>query len=68
MGNLLRQNPVGPCFVWIALVVVSYASLHAKNTLHLRILAAVPFALIIGTIVWWLLMFAYAKGWVSDEE
>ncbi len=66
-SNLLKQNPVGPFFVWIVFVVASFASLHAKNTLHLQSVTALPLGLIIGTAVWWLLMVAYAKGWVRDE-
>jgi hypothetical protein len=68
VSNLVRQNRVGPLFVWIVLVVTSYAALHAKNTLHLRTLAAAPLALLIGTTCCWLLMFAFAKGWVHDED
>jgi ABC-type nickel/cobalt efflux system permease component RcnA len=66
VGNPIKQNRVGPFFVWIVFVVVAYALLHAKNTLHLRIVTAVPLTLIIGTACWWLVMFAYARGWVSD--
>jgi hypothetical protein len=67
VSNLIKQNPVGPFFVWIVFVVVSFGSLHAKNTLHLQSVTALPLGLIIGTAVWWLLMSAYAKGWVRDE-
>jgi len=68
VSDLLKQNPVGPLFVWIVFVVTSYAVHHAKNTLHFRSVTAALLAVFIGTIVWWVLMFAYAKGWVRDEE
>jgi len=67
VSNLIKQNLVGPFFVWLVLVVVSFESLHAKNTLHLQSVTALPLGLVIGTAVWWLLMSAYAKGWVRDE-
>jgi len=66
--SLIKQNPVGPLFAWIFFVSVSFGYFHAKNTQHLRSITALPLALIIGTVVWWLLMFAFAKGWVHDEE
>jgi hypothetical protein len=68
VGNLLKQNPVGPLFVWIVFVVGTFGYLHAKNTQHLRTITAIPLALIIGTTVWSLLIFAFAKGCVRDEE
>jgi hypothetical protein len=68
VSNLLKQNPLGPFVVWIVFVVSTYAGLHAKNTLHLRSITAALFGLIIGTAVWWLLMVAFAKGWVRDED
>jgi hypothetical protein len=67
VSTLLKQNPGGALVVWIVFVVVSYASLHAPNTLHLRSITAAVLALIIGTAAWWLLMFLFAKGWVRDE-
>jgi hypothetical protein len=55
-------------YLWPCSVVVAYASLHAPNTLHLRSVIAAPLGLIIGTSVFWLLMLAYAKGWVDDDD
>jgi hypothetical protein len=56
------------CYLWPSSVVVAFASLHASNTLHLRSVIAVPLALIIGGAGFWLLMLAYAKGWLNDDE
>jgi hypothetical protein len=56
------------CYLWPCSVVVAYASLHAPNTLRLRSFIAAPLGLIIGSSVFWLLMLAYAKGWVDDDD
>jgi len=65
LGNLIRQNWVGPLFIWIVFDVVAIVVL--RDQLGLQSFAAVPLGLAIGTAVCWVFMFAHARGWIHDE-
>jgi hypothetical protein len=65
--ELLRQNPIGPAFWLVGMCFFTICGFAAPNTLHLPIVVAIPLGLVGGTVVWWLFMFAFAKGWIEDE-
>jgi hypothetical protein len=65
--GVMRQNPAGAIFSYVCVVVMAVGGFAADNTLHWPIgyaaLAGVP----LGSLVWWLLMAAYGRGWIQDE-
>jgi hypothetical protein len=63
--NLVRQNWVGPLFVWIVSSVVAIAGV--RDSLHLSIAIAVVGGLLIGSTVTWVLVLLHARGWIRDE-
>lgn len=63
--NLVRQNWVGPLFVWLGFSVFAIAGV--RDQLHLSAVIAVPAGLVIGTTLSWVFVFLHARGWVRDE-
>ena len=63
--NLVRQNRVGPLFLWIVFSVVAIAVV--RDQLRLSTVTAVPLGLLIGAALSWVFVFLYARGWIRDE-
>ena len=60
-SELFRQNPYGSLFM--GFVVTAIVVAVSSDLLDIHPGMCVP----LGLGAWWLLMFAFAKGWVEDE-
>lgn len=63
--SLVRQNWIGPAFLWIVFSVVAIAIL--RDQVHLSTATALPAGLLIGTALSLGFVFLHARGWVGDE-
>jgi len=67
LRNYVLQNPGYAVVTWIFLCLMAVACLFADNGMHWSLPFAVLGGVPLGTIVWCLLTFGTARGWVDGD-
>jgi hypothetical protein len=65
--GVIRQNPAGAIFSYGVLVALAVGGFAADNTFHWPVGCAALAGLPLGSLVWWLMLAAYGRGWIQDE-